>query len=69
MQMCSVRLTSRSKTVLDIFKEILLKAGNFRGIRDFVKPTEFLELAGIEKENEEQEIGRNGKNTLDNERP
>ncbi|GEM_PF-6226421 len=54
---------------LYIFKEILLKASDFRGIRDFVKPTEFPEMSGIVKENKEQGIGRDGKNTLDNERP
>mgnify|MGYP001853478203 CR=1 FL=1 len=57
------------KNGLDIFKEILLKASDFREIRNFVKPTEFPEMSGIVKENKEQGIGRDGKNTLDKERP
>ena len=57
------------KNGLDIFKEILLKASDLRSIGDLVKPTEFPEMPGIVKENKEQGIGRDGKNTLDNKCP
>lgn len=57
------------KNGLDIFKEILFKPSDFRDMRDLVNPAEFPKMPGIVKENKEQGIGRDGKNTLDKEYP
>lgn len=57
------------KNGLDIFKEALLKPGDFRSIRNLVKTTEFTEMPRIAEKNKEQGIGRDRKNPLDDESP
>ena len=57
------------KDSLDIFKEVLLKPGNLRGIGNLVKAAKFTEMPRIVEENKEKGIGRDGKNPLDDERP
>ena len=57
------------KDSLDIFKEVLLKPCDLRGIGNLVKAAEFTEMPRIVEENKEKGIRRDGKDPLDDERP
>lgn len=57
------------KNKLEVIKEILLKASNFRSIRNFVKTAEITKMSGIVEEYQKQGIGRDRKNALDDEGP
>ena len=54
---------------LDVIEEILLKAGDLGGIRDFVKTAELAEMAGVVEENQKEGIRRDRKDLLDNKGP